>query len=92
MFQKWAAVPVATLDIIPNEMEILYIQEGLYAAFPYRGKASGAAGAYAYIFGTWIPKSDYLLDNRPHFAIMGENYKNEDPESEEELWISIRKR
>jgi AraC family transcriptional regulator len=33
-----------------------------------------------------------LLDNKPHFEIMGDQYKNEDPDSEEELWIPIKKR
>jgi AraC family transcriptional regulator len=92
MFQKWAAVPVTHLDFIPNAMELLEIPKGLYAVFPYKGKASEAPKAYAYIFGTWIPNSDYLLDRRPHFAIMGEKYKNEDPDSEEELWIPIQRR
>ncbi len=91
-FEKWAAVPVAGLNRIPNAMELLEIPEGLYAVFLYKGRASEAPKTYAYIFGTWIPNSGYLLDNRPHFAIMGENYKNEDPESEEELWIPLRKR
>lgn len=91
LFEKWAAVPVSHLDFIPSAMEPLEIPKGLYAVFPYKGKASEALKAYAYIFGTWIPNSDYLLDSRPHFAIMGEKYKNEDPNSEEELWIPIRK-
>jgi hypothetical protein len=30
------------------------------------------------------------LNKRPHFAKMGEKYKNEDPDSEEELWIPIK--
>ncbi len=92
LFEKWAAVPVSHLDFIPSAMEPLEILKGLYAVFPYKGKASEAHKAYAYIFGTWIPNSDYFLDYRPHFAIMGEKYKNEDPKSEEELWIPIRKR
>ena len=36
------------------------------------------------------PKSKYELDKRPHFALMGEEYKNEDPDSEEELWFPIK--
>ncbi len=30
------------------------------------------------------------LDERPHFEILGEKYKNDDPNSEEEIWIPIR--
>ena len=32
----------------------------------------------------------YTLDDRPHFEILGEKYKNQDPDSEEELWIPIK--
>ena len=73
-------------------MEIIIILEGLYAVFQYKGKGSEAASAYQYILGSWMPNSDYILDNRPHFALMGEKYKNEDPDSEEELWFPIRRK
>jgi len=38
-----------------------------------------------YIFSDWLPKSDYELDEKPHFEILGEKYKNDDPNSEEEI-------
>ncbi|WP_207434432.1 GyrI-like domain-containing protein [Sabulibacter ruber] len=88
-FEKWAAVQVTNFDSVPAEMETLVIPEGLYAVFTYKGKASDGVSTYQYIYGTWIPDSAYNLDNRPHFALMGEKYRNEDPASEEELWIPI---
>jgi AraC family transcriptional regulator len=39
-----------------------------------------------------VTNSKYLLDNRPHFETLGEKYKNEDPSSEEEVWIPIKLR
>jgi AraC family transcriptional regulator len=66
------------------------LNEGLYAVFLYKGAASAAAPFYQYIFQTWFPNSEYLLDNRPHFEILGEKYKNNDPASEEEIWIPIK--
>lgn len=89
-FIKWAAVPVSKSRELPEDLQELVIPEGLYAVFPYKGKASEAAGTYQYIYSTWIPGSEYTLDHRPHFAVMGEKYKNEDPDSEEELWIPVR--
>lgn len=89
-FEKWAAVKVSIFDSIPGGMETLIIPAGLYAVFLYKGRASEAPKTYQYIFGSWIPRSDYSLDERPHIALMGEKYKNEDPDSEEELWIPIR--
>ncbi|MEN9524835.1 MAG: hypothetical protein RLZZ256_219, partial [Bacteroidota bacterium] len=34
----------------------------------------------------------YLLDERPHVEVMGSKYKNNDPASEEDIWIPIRPR
>lgn len=34
----------------------------------------------------------YEIDFRPHFEILGEKYKNNDPGSEEEVWIPVRPR
>ena len=89
-FEKWAAIEVADFDVVPQEMESYILSEGLYAVFNYKGVASQGATMFQYIFGTWLPASDYILDNRPHFEILGEKYKNEDPDSEEEIWIPIK--
>jgi AraC family transcriptional regulator len=71
-------------------MEPFTLKGGLYAVFLYKGAASAGSATFQYILGTWIPGSEYDLDDRPHFEILGEKYKNEDPSSEEELWIPIR--
>jgi AraC family transcriptional regulator len=89
-FDKWAAIEVFDFKTVPLEMERFTLPEGLYAVFNYKGAASQGAKMFQYIFGTWLPASDYLLDNRPHFEILGEKYKNEDPDSEEEIWIPIK--
>lgn len=92
LFEKWAAVEVTDFVVIPNDMETLSIPKGLYAVFIHKGPASTGAETYRFIFETWLPGSAFELDGRPHFAVMGEKYKNEDPDSEEELWIPIRRR
>jgi len=89
-FEKLAAVEVTDFDIVPNEMESFILRGGLYAVFLYKGSASAGAKTFQYIYATWLPNSDYLLDDRPHFEILGEKYKNEDPGSEEEIWIPIK--
>lgn len=91
-FEKWAAVKVGDFSVIPDEMDSLVIPEGYYAVFYYKGKPSEAQATYQYIYSNWIPNSEYELDNRPHFALMGAKYKGEDPDSEEELWIPIKKK
>ena len=47
---------------------------------------------FQYIFSEWIPQSDYSVDDRPHFEVLGAKYKNNDPDSEEEIWIPIKKK
>lgn len=89
-FEKWAAIEVTNFDTVPNEMEAFVLPGGLYAVFLYKGIASEAAKTFQYILGTWLPTSGYALDTRPHFEILGEKYKNNDPDSEEEIWIPIR--
>ena len=71
-------------------METFTLIGGLYVVFLYQGIASAGAKTFQYILGTWLPNSEYTLDNRPHFEILGEKYKNEDPSSEEEIWIPIK--
>jgi len=88
-FEKWAAVEVADFDTIPDEMETFTLKGGMYAIFHYIG-LSTETSIFQYIYGTWLPGSDYLIDNRPHFEILGEKYRNNDPASEEEIWIPIK--
>ena len=71
-------------------MEAFELPGGLYAVFEYKGKASEATDTFEYIFYDWLPKSKYDLDDRPHFEILGEKYKTDDPESEEEIWIPVK--
>ncbi|HVF97733.1 MAG TPA: GyrI-like domain-containing protein [Flavisolibacter sp.] len=89
-FEKWAAVEVADLETVPDGMETFILPGGLYAVFDYKGLSTDTT-IFQYIFGVWLPHSKaYALDNRPHFEILGEKYKNNDPDSEEEIWIPIR--
>lgn len=89
-FQKWAAIEVTSFDDLPERMQTLKLHAGLYAVFLYKGKASDAEPFYRHIFQEWLPASGYELDDRPHLAIMGEKYKNNDDNSEEEICIPVK--
>ena len=88
-FQKWAAVEVFDFDSVPNDMETYTMTGGLYAVFLYKGLSTDTK-IFKYIYGTWLPGSNYSIDDRPHFEILGEKYSNNNPTSEEEIWIPIR--
>lgn len=89
-FKKWAAVEVTDVADVPAAMESFIIPPGLYAVFVYKGDGSTAASFFASIFSSWLPNSIYDLANRPHFEILGDNYKKDNPNSEEEVWIPIQ--
>ena len=90
-FEKWAAVEVSNFETVPKGMETFVLQGGLYAVFDYKGSSNDPT-IFQYIFGTWLPNSKYIVDNRPHFEVLGEKYKNNDPTSEEEIWIPIKQK
>ena len=71
-FEKWAATEVTDFQTIPIEMETITLPNGLYAVFVHKGPANNGPKTYQFIFGTWLPNSDFFLDIRPHFAIMGQ--------------------
>lgn len=90
-FEKWATTEVSDFNAVPKGMDTLVLESGLYAVFNYKG-SSANTDIYQYIFGVWLKNSEYLLDDRPHFEVLGKNYKNADPSSEEEIWIPIKKK
>lgn len=90
-FQKWALVEVSDFNNIPEGFETFILPGGLYAVFDYKGLSTNNS-VFQYILGVWLPWSEYLPDNRPHFEVLGEKYRNNDPDSEEEIWIPIRKK
>ena len=90
-FEKWATVEVKDFDNIPNGMKSFILEKGLYAVFDYKGSSTDGS-IFEYIFSKWIPNSNYVVDDRPHFEVLGSNYKNNDPDSEEEIWIPIKEK
>jgi len=83
---------VTDFYLIPDQMETLTIEAGLYAVFMYKGLPEDFAQFANYIFGVWLPNSEYELDNRPHFEVLRERYKRASEDSEEEVWIPIKEK
>lgn len=89
VFEKWAAIEVVDVTAVPEGMHRFDLAGGLYAVFDYKG-SSADPSVFQFIFNSWLPASGYLLDHRPHFELLGEKYRNLDPDSEEEIWIPVR--
>ena len=90
-FEKWAAVAVTDTSGVPPGMVVCELA-GLYAVFTYQGRPQDFAATAQYIYAEWLPNSAYALDSRPHFSLMGEQYRGDDPASEEEIWVPVRPR
>jgi AraC family transcriptional regulator len=90
-FDKRAGLEVTDFDNVPPGMESFIIPGGRYAVFLHTGLAADAPITFGYIFGIWLPQSGYQVDMRPHFEILGEKYRRDDPVSEEEVWIPVKR-
>jgi AraC family transcriptional regulator len=90
VFEKWAAIEVNVSNQAPDGFEDYSLHGGMYAVFIYKGLPDNFHHAFNYIFNIWLPNSDFVLDDREHFEILGEKYKQNDPSSEEEVWIPIK--
>jgi len=90
-FTKWAAAEVSDFDHVPESLAPYQLKGGLYAVFIHKGTPASFPKTAQYIFGQWLPSSDYELDQREHFEVFTSDHKPDDPESEEEVWIPIKK-
>ena len=91
VFEKWAAVEVNVFVDYKENFKNLVLEGGLYAVFVHKGRPSDFQRTLKAIHYDWLPSSGYELDNRPHFEILGDKYKNDHPDSEEEVWVPIKR-
>lgn len=89
-FEKWASIEVEDFTDVPEGFESFVLPEGLYAVFIHKGGPATAQKTFGAIFETWLPNSEYQLDDRPHFETLGELYKGNSPDSQEEVWIPVK--
>lgn len=87
-FTKWALAEVSDPTNLPEGFDLFDLPGGLYAVFDHKGSSTEI---FQRIFTEWLPKSGYSLDDRPHFELLGEKYRNNSEESEEEIWIPVHK-
>ena len=88
-FTKWALVEVNSINETPKDLDSFMLPEGKYAVFSYTGLSSDTS-VFQYIYSVWLPNSEWSLDDRPHFEVLGSAYKNDSADSEEEIWIPIK--
>ena len=87
-FDIWACAEVEDFNTMPQNLKSFTIPSGKYAVFLHRGM--NASLTYQNIMTEWLPNSGYVIDDRPHFQVMGQTYKNGSPDSEEDFYVPIR--
>lgn len=92
-FEKWAAMEVQDHSNIPKGLQMLKLPQGKYAVFIHEGTAKDFAKTSKFIFEEWLPSSKFEIDDRPHFEVLGKDYKGpENPESKEKIWIPVKQK
>ncbi len=90
IWQKWATVEVSDTATLPDGMEVLQIPAGEYVVFTYTGTPATFGETLRYLFAEWLPARNLRPDaSRPHFEVLGEKYKHNHPDSEEEVWVAV---
>lgn len=93
VFEKWAAVEVsASQGPVPEGMERFLVPSGDYAVSDHCGPPSEFGKTQHYIFSQWLPASNYELDERVHFELLQPEWRADDPNASEEVWIPVRER
>jgi len=88
-YNIWACVEVSNLSDVLSDMEGFTIPKGEYIKVLHKGMDAGKT--YQRIMTEWLPNSGYAIDDRPHFQVMGDKYKNGSPDSEEDFYIPVIK-
>ena len=91
-FDKWAAAAASDEAPVPDGMESLIVPAGKYAEFTHVGPSSEAPVIFGYIFGEWLPASEFGLDQRPHFEILPTGYDPFSTDATERILIPVRSR
>ena len=89
-YGKLAAVEVSDFSGVPSNMEKYILNGGLYAVFLHKGASSEFHVTFNFIYNVWFPESKYEVDHREHFELLGSKYKNNESDSEEEIWVPVK--
>lgn len=91
VFTEMACIEVDNFDHIPEGMVSRTVPTQKYAVFTHKGDFLKIAQTYAYIYGTWLLKSDCELAGGDDFELYDERFCYENPEKSEcDIYIPIK--
>ena len=89
-FKKWIGVEVTDIENTPVGMDTLEIPSGNYLVIDFKGSIPEFINQWQCIHSTWLPASEFELDDRPHFERLSPNYNPMQEVNEEEIWIPVK--
>ena len=76
-FSYVCAVEVSDFNLVPEGMVARVIPAHLYAVFRHDGPVSSLPETMKYIWGSWLPKSDYEYVEQPDFELYSPDTQSE---------------
>ena len=89
-FDKWVGIEVTSLEDVPEKIKTLTITSGRYLVIDFKGSIPDFITFWQNMHSTWLPNSEFELDDRPHFERLPPSYNPMKPINEEEIWIPIK--
>ena len=84
-----AGRPVTSLDKVPEGMVAVKIPARKYARFTHKGPLTNLPHTVNYIWGTWLPKSEYKHANSPDFELYDERFDVKSLSGEIDIFVPI---
>jgi len=88
-FSYICSVEVKDFDHVPDGMIARTIPARLYAVFRHQGPISYLPETLKYIWGSWLPKSDYEYLESPDFELYSPGTRPDDPDKVLFLYIPV---
>lgn len=83
-------VAVTNFDRVPEGMMTRETDEQMYAIFTHVGPISNLEQTLKYIWGSWLPKSDYEYVEKPDFELYPSGFNDNDPNNRLYLHIPVQ--
>lgn len=84
-----AGRPVSTLDDVPEGMVAVKLPSRKYARFTHKGPLTNLPHTVNYIWGTWLPKSEYKHADSPDFELYDERFDVKTLSGEIDIFVPI---
>lgn len=84
-----AGRPVSSLDEVPEGMVAVKLPRRKYAKFTHKGLLTNLPHTVNYIWGTWLPKSEYKHAHSPDFELYDERFDVKTLSGEIDIFVPI---